>query len=155
MGLFFCYIGSIGNPKITTQKGGSAMYDHDHDDLFDEDCEECYEEGYEEGWHRARRTASRRPAGHSSQGCYVATCVYGSYDCPQVWTLRRFRDQVLSRRRLGRAFIRCYYAVSPAVVARFGAQTWFHRFWRGRLDRLVCRLQKQGLENTPYQDPRQ
>lgn len=131
------------------------MYDHDHDDLFDEDCEECYEEGYEEGWHRARRTSSRRPASHASQGCYVATCVYGSYDCPQVWTLRRFRDQVLSRRRLGRAFIRCYYAVSPAIVAQFGAQAWFHRFWRGRLDKLVSRLQKQGLENTPYQDRRQ
>ena len=25
-------------------------------------------------------------------GCYVATCIYGSYDCPQVWTLRRYRD---------------------------------------------------------------
>lgn len=24
-------------------------------------------------------------------GCYIATCVYGSYDCPQVWILRRFR----------------------------------------------------------------
>ena len=28
----------------------------------------------------------------SSGGCYVATAVYGSYDCPQVWTLRRYRD---------------------------------------------------------------
>ncbi len=28
-------------------------------------------------------------------GCYIATCVYGSYDCPEVWTLRRFRDDVL------------------------------------------------------------
>lgn len=25
---------------------------------------------------------------HNSGGCYVATCVYGSYDCPEVWTLR-------------------------------------------------------------------
>ena len=29
-------------------------------------------------------------------GCYVATSVYGSYDCPEVWTLRRFRDEVLA-----------------------------------------------------------
>lgn len=29
-------------------------------------------------------------------GCYVATAVYGSYDCPQVWTLRRFRDNTLA-----------------------------------------------------------
>ena len=25
----------------------------------------------------------------NSGGCYVATAVYGSYDCPEVWTLRR------------------------------------------------------------------
>src|SRR5699024_12626084 len=28
------------------------------------------------------------PAPQSSGGCYVATAVYGSYDCPEVWTLR-------------------------------------------------------------------
>ncbi len=31
----------------------------------------------------------------NNKGCYIATCVYGSYDCPQVWTLRRFRDYTL------------------------------------------------------------
>ena len=25
----------------------------------------------------------------ADQGCYVATCVYGSYDCPQVWVLSK------------------------------------------------------------------
>ena len=30
----------------------------------------------------------------SSGGCYVATAVYGSYDCPQVWTLRRFLQRL-------------------------------------------------------------
>lgn len=28
-----------------------------------------------------------------SKACYIATSVYGSYDCPEVWTLRRFRDK--------------------------------------------------------------
>ena len=42
-------------------------------------------------------------------GCYVATCVYGSYDCPQVWTLRRFRDDTLGSTWYGRTFIRVYY----------------------------------------------
>ncbi|MFR9028073.1 MAG: DUF2726 domain-containing protein [Clostridium sp.] len=31
------------------------------------------------------------------RGCYIATAVYGSYDCPQVWVLRRFRDQILEK----------------------------------------------------------
>ena len=34
----------------------------------------------------------------SSGGCYIATCVYGSYDCPEVWTLRRFRVDITVRR---------------------------------------------------------
>ncbi|NLX93020.1 MAG: hypothetical protein GXZ02_03995, partial [Clostridiales bacterium] len=38
-------------------------------------------------------------------GCYVATAVYGSYDCPQVWTLRRYRDYTLAETWYGRAFI--------------------------------------------------
>ena len=48
------------------------------------------------------------------QGCYAAAC--GSYDCPQVWTLRRFRDNTLAGTWYGRAFIHAYYAVSPALV---------------------------------------
>ena len=38
-----------------------------------------------------------------SEGCYIATCVYGSYDCPQVWVLRRFCDETLKQHALGRA----------------------------------------------------
>ena len=89
---------------------------------------------------------------HHSDGCYVATCVYGSYDCPQVWTLRRFRDAVLGNSVLGRAFIRLYYAVSPTIVEWFGETDWFYRFWRSKLDVLVQRLQDEGVEGTPYED---
>ena len=42
----------------------------------------------------------------SSGGCYIATCAYGSYDCPEVWTLRRFRDNTLAKNIFGRAFIK-------------------------------------------------
>ncbi len=90
--------------------------------------------------------------GGSSGGCYVATCVYGSYDCPQVWTLRRYRDNTLALSLFGRAFIRLYYAVSPAIVKWFGKTAWFKKLWRGKLDRIVERLQAKGVENTPYSD---
>ncbi len=82
--------------------------------------------------------------------CYVATAVYGSYDCPQVWTLRRFRDESLASNLFGRAFIRAYYAISPTIVKHFGHTAWFNRFWRSKLDKLVARLQKKGFEDTPY-----
>lgn len=85
-------------------------------------------------------------------GCYVATAVYGSYDCPQVWTLRRFRDNELAKSRLGRAFIIMYYAISPTLVKWFGETSWFRRMWRGRLDSLVESLQSKGVESTPYND---
>ena len=88
----------------------------------------------------------------NSSGCYVATCVYGNYDCPEVWTLRRFRDDTLGATWYGRAFIRTYYAVSPTLVRLFGDTKWFKRIWKGTLDRMVNRLSAKGVANTPYVD---
>lgn len=88
----------------------------------------------------------------STGGCYVATAVYGSYDCPQVWTLRRFRDYTLAQSWYGRAFIRTYYAISPILVEWFGHTNWFKKMWKGKLDRLVANLNANGVENTPYED---
>lgn len=86
-------------------------------------------------------------------GCYIATCVYESYDCPQVWRLRRFRDQSLRPSLLGRLFIRIYYAVSPALVLRFGQSQRFRACWKWALDHLLRHLQRKGVPDTPYQDP--
>lgn len=87
-----------------------------------------------------------------SGGCYIATAVYGSYDCPEVWTLRRFRDDSLAKSMRGRLFIRLYYTVSPTLVKLFGSTAWFQQFWRDRLDKIVKELQKKGYEDTPYCD---
>ena len=88
----------------------------------------------------------------STGGCYVATAVYGSYDCPQVWTLRRFRDFTLAETWYGRAFIRTYYAISPTLVKWFGHTEWFKKMWKGKLDRMVANLNAEGVEDTPYED---
>ena len=87
-----------------------------------------------------------------SGGCYVATCVYGSYDCPEVWTLRRYRDDTLGSTWYGRLFIRTYYAISPTIVKWFGHTAWFKKMWKSKLDRMVKRLNSKGVENTPYND---
>lgn len=87
-----------------------------------------------------------------SGGCYVATAVYGSYDCPQVWTLRRYRDYSLAKTWYGRMFIRSYYAVSPTIVKYFGKTEWFKNFWRNKLDKMIQNLQENGVESTPYED---
>lgn len=88
----------------------------------------------------------------SSGCCYVATAVYGTYDCPQVWTLRRFRDDKLAETWYGRAFIRTYYAISPTLVKWFGHTEWFKKMWKGKLDRMVANLNAEGVEDTPYVD---
>lgn len=84
----------------------------------------------------------------SSGGCYIATCVYGSYDCPEVWTLRRFRDNELSNLWLGRQFIRIYYAVSPKIVELFGDQKWFSKLWKPIIDKIVHKLQNGGTKKS-------
>lgn len=88
----------------------------------------------------------------SSGGCYVATAVYGSYDCPEVWTLRRFRDDTLSKTWYGRAFIHTYYKISPTLVKWFGHTEWFKNIWKPTLDKMVRKMNNNGVENTPYND---
>lgn len=88
----------------------------------------------------------------ATSGCYVATAVYGSYDCPQVWTLRRFRDYTLAETWYGRAFIHTYYAISPTLVKWFGHTAWFRKMWKSKLDRMVARLNASGVADTPYED---
>ena len=91
-------------------------------------------------------------AGSGKKGCYIATCVYGSYDCPQVWTLRRFRDDYLEQSRPGRWLVRLYYGVSPALVRLFGDKKGFRTLGRKCLDVLIRRLRRRGIEDTPYTD---
>lgn len=87
-----------------------------------------------------------------NKGCYIATCVYGSYDCPQVWTLRRFRDRVLAKTWYGRLFVLLYYSISPKIVKVFGKTTWFKKMWITPLNKFVFLLNKKGFSNTRYYD---
>jgi len=82
------------------------------------------------------------------KGCYVATCVYGSYDCPEVMTLRRYRDTILANTVAGRLFIQVYYSISPKIVRLFGKQKWFIGLFKPILNRLVIRLRNRGIDNN-------
>ena len=101
---------------------------------------------------RAELNKSASNSRNSGGGCYIATAVYGSYDCPEVWTLRRYRDNVLAETSYGRLFIKAYYAVSPTLVKWFGSSQLFQTVWKHRLDRFVFKLNNNGFENTPYED---
>ena len=109
--------------------------------------------------YKPKKTKSTYPANftnnktvYKNNGCYIATCVYGSYDCPSVWTLRRFRDNVLKKTVMGRTFIRVYYAVSPKVVKTFGDTSLFKKICKFVLDSFVRYLNKKGFDDTEYFD---
>ena len=88
--------------------------------------------------------------GGSSDGCYIATAVYGTYDCPELWVLRRFRDEWLRKSAAGRMAVRVYYAVSPRLVKCFGGSGTVKTLSRNLLDRFVARLKKRGFADTAY-----
>ena len=107
---------------------------------------------YSEKQNISQTKLSSKSSSETSHGCYIATAVYGSYDCPEVWTLRRYRDNVLDSTWYGRLFIRTYYAISPTLVKWFGTTNWFKKLWSKPLDKLVASLKGKGVENTPYND---
>ena len=88
----------------------------------------------------------------SNGGCYIATSVYGSYNCPEVWTLRRYRDYILVKKWYGRAFVRIYYAISPTFIKLFGETKLFKKICKSKLDKLVNNLQGNGISSKPYND---
>jgi len=104
-------------------------------------------------WNSRSFSCDGRSSSNSSRsGCYIATAIYGSYDCPQVLTLRRYRDYTLSKKWYGRLLIRVYYAVSPTLVKWFGNTAWIKSLWLGCLERLLNYLQQEGVADTPYED---
>ena len=103
-------------------------------------------------WSRPKPWYDKGRGRPKNDGCYVATAVYGSYDCPEVWTLRRYRDNYLAKSFLGRAFIKTYYFVSPTIVRLFGNTKWFNRLFKNKLDKMVKKLNLEGYSSEQYQD---
>ena len=87
-----------------------------------------------------------------AKGCYIATSAYGSYNCPEVWVLRRYRDQKLQKTYFGRLFIKIYYAVSPALIKIFGKSKRFNSINRRWLDKKVSKLKRKGFSDLKYND---
>lgn len=88
-------------------------------------------------------TSSQQTQPAKKEGCYIATAVYGSYDAPEVITLRRFRDETLRNSAFGRWFIRTYYRLSPPVAEKLKNAKRINAFVRSILDKWVERLNRK------------
>ena len=72
-----------------------------------------------------------------SEGCYIATMVYGSYHHPNVLVLRHFRDEILKKSQFGRGFIKFYYFTSPKLVVYLKSMTKTNIMIKNGLDYFV------------------
>ena len=122
------------------------LYDSD---FWNDECEKTVTNEPPQ-WYIASKEKS--DASNKKGGCYVATSVYGSYDCPEVWTLRRFRDNNLATTWYGKMFISTYYAISPTIVKFFGKTKWFKKLCKNKLDDMVRKLNEEGVSDQPYSD---
>jgi hypothetical protein len=94
---------------------------------------------------RAEHTVKRLAmlSGLKTGACFIATACYGE-DAPEVMALRRFRDERLLSLAVGRALVRAYYLLSPALAGWLKGRPWGQRLVRsfllGPLLRAVRRL---------------
>lgn len=66
----------------------------------------------------------------ATKRCFIATSVYESPNAPEVVILPDFRDRVLERNPLRRAFVTLYYYVSPGVASLIHRHSHFRNFIR-------------------------
>jgi hypothetical protein len=69
--------------------------------------------------------------------CYIATAVYGDYNCPQVMVLRSFRDNYLLNYKFGKVFVDYYYQHSPNLVRKFNKYKILNSIIKCSLDNFV------------------
>ncbi|MEZ5987647.1 MAG: CFI-box-CTERM domain-containing protein [Planctomycetota bacterium] len=74
-----------------------------------------------------------------TSGCFVATAAYGGTEAWQVRALRAYRDQRLSKTRLGRMMIRAYYSLGPALARLIRAHPLLCKLMRGILEPIARR----------------
>ncbi len=98
-----------------------------------------------------RTTYSSTHNTNKSEGCYIATMVYGDYNHPQVMVLRRYRDEYLLKSFGGRCFVKTYYYLSPKAVRILHNKKRVNVFIKWWLDRRIRKLKKRmrGLTCQP------
>lgn len=75
--------------------------------------------------------------------CFVASAAFaGEPYAPELHWLRRYRDEVLRPKPLGRRLIRLYYRLSPPLARRIARGQWETRAARWLITKIANRLKK-------------
>lgn len=85
---------------------------------------ELYGANSPKGIECATRLVKVKAMEEESSGCFIASAAYGSSFTPEVMAFRRFRDEVLLPSKLGTAFVKLYYFVTPPL-ATVMERSWF------------------------------
>lgn len=72
--------------------------------------------------------------------CFIATAAFESAYSPEVLQLRQFRDQVLKKHTLGRAFVYYYYKLSPRIACALDRHPWAKPPVRALLRSMIRRV---------------
>lgn len=79
---------------------------------------------------------------NNSNGCFVATAVYGSYEAEEVRVLRQFRDLVLLRHTFTAWTVWVYYKVGPKLASLVSRSPRLRLNTKRLLDRFVSLIDK-------------
>ncbi|MDD3045000.1 MAG: tetratricopeptide repeat protein [Candidatus Delongbacteria bacterium] len=127
--------------KLQTKKYGSTDFQPKNEFNYNAmetafSLEEQMNGGFDE---RLKEMNGQSGGAGQTQGCFIATAVYGSYDCPEVLVLRRFRDEVLMKSFAGRSFVKFYYKIGPFIAKTAVRVPLLSKIFRFILDRMVRR----------------
>jgi hypothetical protein len=130
---------SIDNsfPKWTFMRTRSIYVSHEGLIIMQKEADEKYEKN-------TGMPAPKRSQQRQSNGCYIATVCYGDEFAPEVITLKKYRDKILSKSFIGKTFIKFYYLVSPTISRHLQNKRSINNYLRKNiLDRIVNKINKR------------
>ena len=80
--------------------------------------------------------------GGDGGGCFIATEVYADYNNQNVLALRKFRDNILQKHLLGKAFISTYYKIGPFFADLLSYSPFFKKVVKRILNKVVDVIKK-------------
>jgi hypothetical protein len=92
-------------------------------------------------------TNSETPQESDSGSCFIATAVYYSYDSPEVIVLRKFRDDVLLKSKIGQMLVLLYYKISPYYARRIKKTGLFRNMIKYVIDIIVKYIRNRNKGN--------